>query len=227
MQRPDTKAIANNILDLLAAVSIPAGLLTTCNQTIFADPVNPQTVTPAAMPAAIQVGATLCIDAGPTQEAVVVTAITSTTFTAIFTQNHVSLPWIIALPVYHTLKLGAMQDPTDIAVYASVSLLHRKTERFAGSGYKVNSLPVLEIETGLDMTNADMSVVEAKLMDIADALTSLFVERFEIAQAQGVYVNLVDQDDEALYKEYPNGRVYRVHLCYVQPIQQYNVTPTA
>lgn len=230
MGRANTKAIAAAIKTLLAAVSIPSGVLTSCNQSITGS-ISPQTVTPASMPAAITPGATLAIDLGPTQEAVTVISITSTTFTAVFLQNHTATPtWQIATPLYSLIKIGEMQDPTDVAVYASIVFMRRKTERLTGgAGWRVNSKPLFAIETGFDTTGADMTVIENNLMDVADQLTGLFVERFQIGgTAPGVYTDLVeDADDEGAFREFPNGRTYRVHECYVQPIQQYNVLPTS
>jgi hypothetical protein len=227
MGRPNTKAIAQSIANLLASVSIPAGVLTTCSQSITGSS-SPQTVTPASMPAAIVAGATLAIDLGPTQEAVFVISTTSTTFTAVFLQNHAPT-WQIATPVYSLIKIGEMQDPTDVATYASIVFMRRKTERLTGgTGWRVNSKPIFAIESGFDTTGADMTVVENTLMDVADQLTGLFVEHFQIGNASGVYTNLVeDADDEGAFREFPNGRTYRVHECYIQPVQQYNVTPTS
>lgn len=225
MSQPSTKTSANALKALLAAVSIPEGQLTTCSQAITASG-TPQTVTPASMNG-ITTGMSLAIDIGPDQELVTVTATTGGTFTAIFSQNHLTTPWVIATPAYNTIKLGPMQDPTDAGnMYAAVTLIRRKTVRME-AGWRVNSKPILEIETGILLTNANTEVVEGQLMDVADALSRLFVERFALNGAQNVIVTLVDMDDTALYKEFPNGQVYRIHLTYVEPVQQYNVTPTA
>lgn len=219
----NTKLIANNLVGLLKALSLSSGLLTTCSQTIVAS-LNPQVVTPASMPAAIAVGASLSIDSGVAQELVTVTAVTGSTFTAIFSQNH-SGTWNISTPLYTLAQIGAVQDPTDVVTYAAVTLTTRKTERFT-VGWKVNSKPVLQIESGIDTTSAAMPVVEGQIMDISDLLTGLFVTRYAINGAPGVYVDLVDTDDRAVYKVYPGGRIYRCHLCFVVPVDQYNVVPS-
>jgi hypothetical protein len=126
-------------------------------------------------------------------------------------------------PLYTLVKVGAVQDPTDVIRYAAITMESRKTERF-DSGWKVNSTPVLLVESGVDMTDATLA--ENTVMDIGDMLTSLFVARLSLGGVPGVYVTLVDQDDKAMYKLYPNGRIYRVHQCYVKAIQQYNVVVT-
>lgn len=219
----NTKLIANNLVGLLKALALPSGLLTTCSQTIV-ESLNPQVVTPASMPAGIAVGASLSIDSGVAQELVTVTAVTSTTFTAIFSQNH-SGTWNISTPLYTLAQIGAVQDPTDVVTYAAITMVTRKTERFT-VGWKVNSKPVLQIETGIDTTSAAMPALEGQIMDIADLLTGLFVARYALNSAPGVYVTLVDRDDQVVYKVYPGGRIYRCHLCYVMPVDQYNVVPT-
>lgn len=123
-------------------------------------------------------------------------------------------------PMYNLVKFGAVQDPTDVIRYASITRKDRITKRF-DSGWKVNSTPVFEIETGVDMT--DTTQAETQANDIADALTAYFLSHISLVNVQGVYVTLTNMNDQMAYKAYPSGRVYRVSLVYVEAVQQYNV----
>jgi hypothetical protein len=216
-----TVNIANSIVNLLTGM--PTTLLTTCAATITAS-ASPQTVTPLNMPVSIVVGTLLYVDVS-NYEPVLVTATTATTFTAIFSKNHGTTgPWTIGMGplLYNMVKLGEVQDGTDLTTYASVTFQSRNTRRF-DSGWQINSTPVFQIETAADQT--DSTVAETTVMQAADNLTSLFASRYQLNTA-GVYVTLLDQDDRAAYRVFPNGRIYRISLIYVKCINQYTVTLT-
>jgi hypothetical protein len=51
------------------------------------------------------------------------------------------------------------------------------------------------------------------------------VRNITLGAVPGVYVTLFDMQDAALYKEFPNGRVYRLGWVFVKAVQQYNVAP--
>lgn len=214
-------AIANSLVSIVGA--LPATMLTACTQSISP---GTQAVTPQSMNG-IATGMSLIVDA-TNPETVTVASTTSSTFTATFAKSHGPGPWSIGTGgnLYQLAKLGAMQDPTDVSPYAAVTGRKRKTARF-DSGWKVNSVPVFVIETGADLGTPTAPVsstnVEQYILNAADILTGFFVAHITLGSVPGVYVTLVDMDDEFHYNRYPNGHIYRTHYCFVQAIQQFNV----
>lgn len=224
MGQAQTLNIAQGIVQMLQAA--PAQLLTTCSQLVNASP-SPQTVTPLSMQG-ISVGTVLLVDVANSEQ-VTVTATTATTFTAIFSKQH--LPdWTIGtggtLFQAGSVKLGSWQDPTDVTPCASVILLNRRMERLTTGG-KVNSHPTFLVETLCDLTDA--TAAETFLLNAADVLMSIFMARATIPGASQVYMvygGLFQKNippDVAKYRVYPNGRVYRAYQIEVQAIDQYNV----
>lgn len=214
-------AIANNLVSICG--NMPATMLTACNQ-----PVTPgvQTVTPQSING-ITPGAQLQVDV-TNPETITVTSVSGPSFTATFALSHGPGPWSIGNGgnLVQLAKLGAMQDPTDVAPYISVSGRRRKLARFS-SGWKVNSTPVFVIETGADLgtpqSPVNSTAVEQYILNAADTLTGFFVAHITLGNVPGVYVTLVDMDDDFGYSQFMNGRIYRTHHCYVQAIQQFNV----
>ena len=222
--QPNTTAIANSIVSLLQG--LPTTLLSMCANQITASG-SLQTVTPLGPNGmtGITNGIVLQIDAAA-PENVVVSNVTSSTFQAVFTLNH-SGTWTIGLGpnLYNYVHLGEIQDPTDIANYAAVTWKSRKLTRF-DAGWKLNSEPVFQIESGFDLTGADTSKIEPAIMNVADTLAFLFAHRYTLNGVPGVYVTMIDQDDQSTFKIYPAGRIYRAALNYCKAIQQVNVQIT-
>lgn len=214
-------AIANNLVSICG--NLPATMLTACNQLITP---GVQTITPQSINGITQ-GMQLQVDA-TNPETITVSSVAGPTFTATFAKSHGPGPWSIGTGgnLYQLAKLGAMQDPTDVSPYVAVTGRRRKTARF-DSGWKVNSTPVFAIESGADLGTpaapVNSTAVETYILNVADILTGFFVAHITLGNAQGVYVTLVDMDDEFHYNQYPNGHIYRTHFCYVQAIQQFNV----
>lgn len=216
----NSTAIANAIVNILAAM--PLTMLTACNQAISS---GVQTITPQSMNGITANMQLQCDVSNP--EIVTVSSVTASTFTATFALSHLPT-WTIGTGgnLLNLTKLGEVQDPTDVVPFASVTGLSRKTERFS-SGWKVNSKPVFQIESGADLgiptAPVSSSAAEALLFNIADTLIGYFVAHIALGGVPGVYVTLVDMDDRWGYKQYFNGRIYRVHRCFVHAVQQYNV----
>ena len=213
-------AIASEIKTICG--NLPASMLTACKTTIGS---GVQTVTPESING-ISAGTQLQVDV-LNPETITVTSVSGPSFTAPFTLPHTG-PWTIGTPgcLYALSKLGEVQDPTDSVPFASVFGQRRATKRF-DSGWKVNSTPIFAIESGADLGTQQApigsSVAEALILNIADILTGFFVAHIALGGVQGVYVTLVDADDTFSYKQFYNGRVYRIHRCFVKAVQQYNV----
>lgn len=221
----NTTAIAQGIQTILQAT--PSSLLTTCPTPIYAN-ASPQTVTPLSM-AGISVGVPYLMDVS-NSEAVIPSAITSTTFTAIFTKDHAP-NWTIGsgTPLYAATSvfLGGVQEPTDVIPCVSILYQQRQTERHT-AGWRVHSKPTFLLETLAEYTNP--RTAELFIMKAADVLTALFLSRITLPGASQVYVVYGDgagsaaiPPDVAMYKAFPNGRVYRVHQLKVTATEQYNV----
>jgi len=218
MNQANTPAIANSIVSL--CTNLPSTLLTMCATQITAS-ASPQTVTPTVMTGITQ-GVQLLVDlANP--ETITVASVSGGSFTAVFGKNHSGIWTIGQGPLFYSfVKLGAVQDPTDITTYAAVTLLKRKTERY-DSGWQVHSKPIFQVETGANM-QSDSTSSEQIIMKASDLLSFLLVHRYQLNAAPGVYITLTDMDDSAGYKEYINtGRIYRIVLCYFECVQQYQV----
>jgi hypothetical protein len=219
-----TLTIAQGIVTMLQAM--PATLLTTCSQLITASG-SPQTVAPLSM-TGITTGVPFLIDVS-NSEVVTPSATTGSTFTAIFTKQH--LPnWTIGsggtLFSSTSVFLGYVQDPTDVTPCVSVTLTQRHMERF-DTGYKANSHPTFLVETLADLTDANAA--ETFILSAGDILMSVFMARATIpnaTQAYMVYGGQFKKDippEIARYKVFPSGRVYRAHQMQVQAIDQFNV----
>lgn len=128
--------------------------------------------------------------------------------------------------LYALAKLGTITDATDVGgVYASVTLQMGVTKRYTNVGWKIDDSPVFLIESGIDQTSGDTSVIEQQLLDIRDLLVSTFTATVSLNGTYEVYdVTLYDAPDKAAFKVYPNGRIYRVHQLLVKAHQQFNVT---
>lgn len=124
-------------------------------------------------------------------------------------------------PLYSLVKIGSVTDPTDVVTYASITFDKGMTERYA-SGWRIDDRPVFLIESGMSMD--DSTAAETLLMGIRDLLIPLFLSQVSLNSTPGVYMTLLEQEDRALYKAYPNGRIYRVHHLFVKVAAQYNVT---
>lgn len=224
MGQPQSLAAAQGIVTILQAM--PATLLTTCGNLVTASG-SPQVVTPLSM-IGITVGVPLQVDVA-NSEVVTPSAASSSTFTAVFTKNH--LPnWTIGsggtLFSATSVFLGTVQDPTDIVPCVSVAFVQRHIERF-DAGFKVNSHPTFLVETLADLT--DGKAAEIFILNAADILVSVFMARATIPGASQVYMVYGGQfkkdipPDLARYKVFPNGRVYRVHQMQVQAVDQFNI----
>lgn len=128
-------------------------------------------------------------------------------------------------PLYSIAKLGTVTDPTDVAIYGAVTFQQGMTKRYTNVGWKIDDTPGWLIESGIDQTNGDTSVIEEQLMDIRDLLIATFAASVSLNSTGQVYdVTLYDVPDKAAFKVYPNGRIYRVHQLMVKAHQQFNVT---
>src|SRR5579863_5830912 len=169
MGQANTNAIAQGLQTLLQ--SIPSVLLTTCATPITAS-IAPQTITPLSM-AGIVAGTQYLVDVS-NSEIITPIAATATNFTAVFSQNH--LPnWTIGnvTPLYKpgSVKIGTIQDPTDLVSCVSITLVQRQAERF-DAGWKLNSKPTFLLETLADLSNA--TTAETFIMQAADVLMAIF-----------------------------------------------------
>ena len=221
----NSSAVANALASLLRG--LPTTLLTTSSTQITASG-SLQTVTPLAPNGmnGITNGTVLQVDAA-NPELVTATNCTGQTFQAVFTLNHIGT-WTIGIGpnLFNTVKVGEVQDPTDISNYAAVLFQSRKSARY-DTGWKANSEPTFEVECGYDMTGASTSTVDAAMMNALDILDFLKLQRYTLnAASSGVYVTLVDKDDQARWKLYPNGKVYRIGLSYFKVLQQHNLSIT-
>lgn len=228
---PSSVAIADEVVVLLAG--LPTTLLAFTSTPITASG-NPQAVTPIGPTGmtGIATGVQLLVDAA-NPEQVVVTATTSTTWSAVFTKNHSQI-WSIGLPpfLYSSgfAKLGEIQDPTNSAAYASVTFARGRTKHF-DSGFRINDYPALQIESGFALTNStstlNSTTAETQLLQARDVLIPFFIAQLSLQQTPGVYVVFLGENnvgtDKGMYKRYPNGLVYRIHLMEVMAVQQYNV----
>jgi len=124
--------------------------------------------------------------------------------------------------LYAIVKKGSMQDPTDSLNYAAVTFAEGIAKHYA-SGGKIDDQPVFQVESGFAFLDA--TAAETLLLNARDIVLNLFLSRVYLGSVAGVYLALVgEQADRGQYKIYPNGNIYRVHLCYVQARQMYNVT---
>lgn len=217
---PDTNAIANTIK--LFQQGMPTRLLTFCMTMITAS-ASPQAVTPQSM-LGITVGITLNVDI-TNQENVVVTAVTATTFSAIFTKNHGlgGVQWTIGTGnlIYTLVKIGAVVDPTDVTTYCSITFDVGEAKRYA-SGWRIDERSTFLIESGFDMT--DPLSAEQSLMTTRDVLLPIYFAQISLNNTPGIYLTNLNQPDRSAYKLYPNGRIYRVHLLTVQAVGHYNIS---
>jgi hypothetical protein len=223
MNAPNTIAIAQSIATIQAGM--PSQLLSFCSTPITASP-SPQAVTPASM-LGITAGMQLSVDV-TNPETITVTAVTGSTFSAIFTKNHGTngVQWTIGegSPLYTLVKVGAVTDPTDVIAFCAITFDEAKTTRYS-SGWRVDDRPVFLIESGFDMTDA--TAAEQSLMTARDVLIPIYLASVSLNATPGVYITLLPQPDKAAYKVYPQGRIYRVHHLMVQAAAQYNIAVAA
>jgi hypothetical protein len=123
-------------------------------------------------------------------------------------------------PLYKQVKLGAIQDPSDITPCAGVFFDTGQTKRF-DSGWKVNDHPGFKIESIMDLS--DGPTTEAFLANMRDVVIPFFIKQVSLQSTPGVYVTFLGDVDRAFYSKLPNGIVYRFHWMWVRAIQQYNV----
>ncbi len=223
MNAPNTTAIANAIKAIQAGM--PSQLLGFSSTPIAASP-SPQAVTPASM-LGISVGQQLSVDV-TNPEIVTVTAVTGSTFSAVFLKNHGinGVQWTIGIgaPLYTLVKVGAVTDPTDVVAFCAITFDQGATKRYA-SGWRVDDRPVFLIESGFDMS--DSTIAEQAVMTARDVLIPIYLAQISLNATPGVYITLLPQPDKAAYKVYPQGRIYRVHHLMVQAAAQYNIAVAA
>lgn len=217
---PDSNAIANAIA--LMQQGMPSKLLTWATTPITASG-SPQAVTVSST-IGLVVGNTLNVDV-TNPENVVITAVSGSTFSAIFTKNHglTGSSWTVGSGAltYSLVKVGAVTDPTDVTTYCAITFEKGKTDRKA-VGWRVKAHSAFLIESGFDMSDANAA--ETALMTTRDVLLPVYASQISLNSTPGVYLTLLDTDDEAKYKAYPNGRIYRVHLLTVAAAHEYNLT---
>lgn len=217
---PDSNAIANAIA--LLQSGMPNKLLTWATSPITASG-SPQAVTISST-IGLSIGQSLNVDvANP--ETVTITALSGSTFSAIFTKNHgpTGNPWTVGSGAltYTLVKVGTVTDPTDVTTYCSVLFGKGKTDRKA-VGWRVKAESIFIIESGFDMT--DGNAAEVALMTTRDVLLPVYAAQISLNSTPGVYLTLLDHEDEAMFKQYPNGRIYRVHQLIVGAAHEYNIT---
>ncbi len=217
---PDTNAIAASIQSI--QTGMPSALLAFCNTMVTAS-ASPQAVTPASM-LGITTGMMLNVDVN-NQEIVTVTSTTVTTLSAVFTKDHGlnGVQWTIGTGLlnYDTIKLGAITDPTDVIKYCAITFNDGETIRKA-SGWRLENRPRFLVESGFDNTNA--TTAQQALMTTRDVMLPIYFAQISLNNTPGVYLTLINQPDRALYKLFPNGRIYLVHQAMVQAVSQYNVS---
>ena len=123
-------------------------------------------------------------------------------------------------PLYKLVKLGAIQDPTDVTPCAGVFFESGHTKRF-DSGWKVNDQPAIKIETIMDLN--DSAATETFLGNMRDIIIPFFIKQVSLQSTPGVYVTFLGDLDRAFYQRLPSGIVYRFHWMWVKAVQQYNV----
>jgi len=123
-------------------------------------------------------------------------------------------------PLYKQVKLGAIQDPTDITPCAGVFFDTGQTKRF-DSGWKVNDHPGFKIESIMDLNSS--TTAEQFLANMRDIVIPMFIAQVSLQQTPGVYVTFLGDTDRAFYSRLPSGIVYRFHWMWVKAVQQYNV----
>lgn len=217
---PDSNAIANSIA--LLQQGMPSKLLTWAETPITASG-SPQAVTVAST-IGLSIGNTLNVDvANP--ESVVITAVSGSTFSAVFTKNHgvTGGSWTIGSGslTYTLVKVGAVIDPTDITTFCAITFAQGMTDRKA-VGWRVKAHSAFLIESGFDMSDANTA--ETALMTTRDVLLPVYAAQISLNSTPGVYLTLLDQADKSAYKAYPNGRIYRVHHLLVSAAHEYNIT---
>jgi hypothetical protein len=217
---PDSNAIANAIA--LLQGGMPGKLLTWATTPITASG-SPQAVTVSST-IGLSMGNTLNVDV-TNPENVVITAVSGTSFSAIFTKNHglLGTSWTIGSGslTYSLVKVGAVTDPTDVTTYCSITFENGMTDRKA-VGWRVKAHTAFLIESGFDMSDATLA--EQNLLSTRDVLLPVYAAQISLNSTPGVYLTLLDKADAAKYKAYPNGRIYRVHLLQVAAAHEYNIT---
>ena len=125
-------------------------------------------------------------------------------------------------PFYTYVKVGAIQNPTNLTSYCSITFKQGKTVRYK-SGWTMQDCPEFVLESGFDMT--DSTVAETALMTCRDLLIPMYAQDITLNNLQGVTLTRLDVPDDGGYKGYSNGKVYRVHLLHVKPVQYYTIPP--
>lgn len=217
---PDSNAIASSIA--LLQSGMPGKLLTWAIAPITASG-SPQAVTVAST-IGLSIGNTLNVDV-TNPENVVITAVSGSTFSAVFAKNHglTGTAWTIGSGalVYSLVKVGAVTDPTDVTSFCAITFDQGMTDRKA-VGWRVKAHSAFLIESGFDMSDAN--IAEQNLMTTRDVLLPVYASQISLNSTPGVYLTLLDKADVAKYKAYPNGRIYRVHLLQVVAAHEYNIT---
>lgn len=217
---PDSNAIANAIA--LMQQGMPNRLITWATSPVAASS-SPQSVTVSST-IGLTVGMTLNVDV-VNPENVVITALTGTSFSAIFAKDHALTgnAWTIGSGAltYSLVKVGAVTDPTDVTTFCAVTFDEGTTSRKA-VGWRVKAHTTFLIESGFDMSDA--TTAEQNLMTTRDVLLPVYASQISLNSTPGVYLTLLDEPDKAMYKAYPNGRVYRVHHLLIGAAHEYNIT---
>jgi hypothetical protein len=125
-----------------------------------------------------------------------------------------------SVPLYKLVKQGAIQDPTDVTPCCGVFFDHGVTKRF-DSGWKVNDLPAIKIESIMDLN--DGTATEIFLANMRDIVIPFFIKQVSLQSTPGVYVTFLGDIDRAFFMKTPNGIDYRFHWMWVKAVQQYNV----
>jgi hypothetical protein len=217
---PDSNAIASAIA--LMQQGMPSKLLTWATTPITASG-SAQAVTVSST-AGLSLNQSLNVDV-TNPETVTITALSGSTFSAVFSKNHglTGQSWTVGSGAltYTLVKVGAVTDPTDVTTYCSITFDKGKTERKA-VGWRVKAHSTFLIESGFDMSDANAA--ETALMTTRDVLLPVYAAQISLNSTPGVYLTLLDTDDEAKYKMYPNGRIYRVHHLLIAAAHEYNIT---
>jgi hypothetical protein len=217
---PDSLALATSIK--LLQTGMPSKLLTWATTPIAAQ-VSPQAVTVSST-IGLSMGMTLNVDVS-NPESIVITALSGTTFSAVFTKNHgiTGAPWTIGSGqlTYTLVKIGAVTDPTDVTSYCAITFRKGTTSRKA-VGWRVKAHSMFLLESGFDMS--DSTAAEVSLCNTRDVLLPVYAAQISLNSTPGVYVTLLDETDEGMYRAYPNGRIYRVHQLLLGAAHEYNIT---
>lgn len=137
-------------------------------------------------------------------------------------------------PLYGTVKLGALFDPSAVTSWAEVTFFRAQSGP-AGSGgnlvgWRIEDNPIFKVTSGWDY-EADSTAATVNMLTAMDILAPVLHSHYQIPNPNSptqaiasVYSLLEDQPERAMPVRFPNGRAYLLWETYCVAKQQYNVT---